>query len=271
MVKTSCRKSSWASNSKTESRSLKCRITTPPDQPRHPKSSIAHLGLDGSVTSYPALSISERIIFRDCQRLRAPEVNNTLCNGVFQRLSLKESFSEIARRLRSWRARSRRQSLKDSFPESDAFRCLPRETFRFRHLIEHSCDTSEKIIQPIRAPGTRMGCKKTKTSENGAVSCLHQQLPKHYSGIRAASQSLPINVEWLSASLTLNPRFSTKKRNSGIGIRSAMAGLFARSVFAGVQLERRYFSERHKMRWDSFESADRLECTAPGSLDTSLI
>ncbi|ABE64769.1 hypothetical protein Nham_4126 (plasmid) [Nitrobacter hamburgensis X14] len=30
-----------ASNSKTESRSLQCRLTTPPDQPRHPKSRIA--------------------------------------------------------------------------------------------------------------------------------------------------------------------------------------------------------------------------------------
>src|SRR5258707_3698250 len=41
MAKTSCRKSSKASNSKTESRSLKCRLTTPPDQSRHPISRIA--------------------------------------------------------------------------------------------------------------------------------------------------------------------------------------------------------------------------------------
>src|SRR6476620_12549110 len=41
MAKTSCRKSSEASNSKTESRSLKCRLTTPPDWPRHPISRIA--------------------------------------------------------------------------------------------------------------------------------------------------------------------------------------------------------------------------------------
>jgi hypothetical protein len=41
MAKTSCRKSSKASNSKTDSRSLKCGLTTPPDQPRHPISCIA--------------------------------------------------------------------------------------------------------------------------------------------------------------------------------------------------------------------------------------
>src|SRR6516164_7985733 len=41
MAKTSCRKSSKASNSKTASRSSKCRLTTPPDRPRHPISRIA--------------------------------------------------------------------------------------------------------------------------------------------------------------------------------------------------------------------------------------
>jgi hypothetical protein len=35
-AKTSCRNSSKASNSKMESRSLTCRLTTPPDRPRHP-------------------------------------------------------------------------------------------------------------------------------------------------------------------------------------------------------------------------------------------
>jgi hypothetical protein len=41
MEKTSCRNSSKASNSKTESRSLKCPLTTPPDRPHHPISRIA--------------------------------------------------------------------------------------------------------------------------------------------------------------------------------------------------------------------------------------
>src|SRR5271168_5381784 len=41
MAKTSCRKSSEASNSKTVSRSSKCQLTTPPDRSRHPISRIA--------------------------------------------------------------------------------------------------------------------------------------------------------------------------------------------------------------------------------------
>src|SRR6516164_5426196 len=43
MAKTSCRKSSKESDSKTASRSLKCRLTTPPDRPRHPISCLARL------------------------------------------------------------------------------------------------------------------------------------------------------------------------------------------------------------------------------------
>src|SRR6266852_5743479 len=40
-AKISCPKSSKASNSKTASRSSQCRLTTPPDRPRHPISRIA--------------------------------------------------------------------------------------------------------------------------------------------------------------------------------------------------------------------------------------
>ena len=47
-MKTTCRKSSKASNSKTASRSSYCRLTTPPDQPRHPISRIARGILQGS-------------------------------------------------------------------------------------------------------------------------------------------------------------------------------------------------------------------------------
>src|SRR6202035_1729997 len=49
MAKISRRKSFKASNSKTASRSSKCRLTTPPDRSRHPIARIALEGLDVAV------------------------------------------------------------------------------------------------------------------------------------------------------------------------------------------------------------------------------
>jgi hypothetical protein len=77
MEKTSCRNSSKASNSKTESRSLKCPLTTPPDRPHHPISRIAQEHIAEALTGSAVAAL------RDYSRLvRTVEV----CNVVLRSL-----------------------------------------------------------------------------------------------------------------------------------------------------------------------------------------